>query len=473
MTMFHRALVAAIAIALLPASAAAEKIKEIVVAENTKTTTDTVLYIAGIEEGDDWDDDVQNKVRQDLVSSGLFKEVELFSEPHPKGGGVKVTIIVKDKHSWVIAPTFYNQPTNTGGGLGFGENNLFGENKKILVYGQVATGESFFVGAYIDPSIGGTPFSWQVDTVLKYERVIEYGMPTRFIINEDHPTDPVRQSKMMYLNTGIKFGVTILRRLKLEQRLRGAKVAFYGTRLRNEDGEEGATPDDVCGVGVDCVSGAKDLPPEPGKEGWDVSTESVLTFDRRANWYGITTGSRIRLAYETALPALGSDYDYWYTTFSFERARRYFSRHNLIWRGMVGYGKDLPFQQEYTSGGTSMRGYEGRQFRGDFKVGTNLEYSFPLIGLLGSSLRGAFFWDSAYVAFLDIEKSDAEFRHYLPNSDVRDERVSNVAPWKNSVGAGIRLYVRQIVLPLLGLDFGYGLESGGVEVYFAIGLTDV
>ena len=40
------------------------------------------------------------------------------------------------------------------------------------------------------------------------------------------------------------------------------------------------------------------------------------------------------------------------------------------------------------------------------------------------------------------------------------------------MGAGIRLYVRQVVLPLLGLDFGYGLESGGVEVYFAIGLTD-
>jgi hypothetical protein len=50
--------------------------------------------------------------------------------------------------------------------------------------------------------------------------------------------------------------------------------------------------------------------------------------------------------------------------------------------------------------------------------------------------------------------------------------VSKLAPLKNSVGAGIRLYVRQIVLPLLGLDFGYGLESGGIEMYLAIGLTD-
>ena len=75
------------------------------------------------------------------------------------------------------------------------------------------------------------------------------------------------------------------------------------------------------------------------------------------------------------------------------------------------------------------------------------------------------------MAFLDIEDSD-RFRHYLPDADVTRKNVSNLAPLKNSVGGGIRLYVRQIVLPLLGLDLGYGLESGGVEVYFAIGITD-
>jgi len=41
----------------------------------------------------------------------------------------------------VIAPAAYNQPTNKGVGAGFGENNLFGENKKLLLYGQVATGD--------------------------------------------------------------------------------------------------------------------------------------------------------------------------------------------------------------------------------------------------------------------------------------------------------------------------------------------
>ena len=34
------------------------------------------------------------------------------------------------------------------------------------------------------------------------------------------------------------------------------------------------------------------------------------------------------------------------------------------------------------------------------------------------------------------------------------------------------LYLRQIVLPLLGLDFGYGLEARDYQIYLAIGLTD-
>lgn len=457
-SLLSRLLAAVAAIFVLLAfgpTALAEKVKEIIVVENTKTTDDTVRYITGIEEGDDWNEDIQVEVKRRLVSSGLFKDVELFSEPHPKGGGVRVTVIARDKHSWVIAPTFYNQPTNTGGGVGFGENNLFGENKKLLLYGQVATGDTFFVGAYIDPSIGGTRFSWAYDVFLRYERVIEYNAPEKFIGS----VDKVRQSKMMYLNSGLKLGMTLFRKLKFEQRIRGAKMAFYKNQL-----VEDATLEDVCGD-EPCTRA-----PEPGAEGWDISTESVLTFDNRANWYGVTSGSKFSLAYETALPSLGSDFDYWYATLNYERARRYFSRHNFIIKTKLGMGQDLPFQHEYTGGGTSLRGYKNKMFRGDFKVAANVEYSVPLFSIKGLGVRALTFWDSSYVAFLDIDEEERMLggnRNYLPGHG-----ELGLTPFKNSVGAGIRLYVRQIVLPLLGFDFGYGLESGSIETYLAIGLTD-
>lgn len=442
----------------LGGSALADDIREIVVAENTKTTDETVLYIANLDKGDTWNENLRAAAIVDLVSSGLFKDVDIFSEPHSKGG-IKVTIVAKDKHSWVIAPTVYNQPTNKGGGVGFGENNLFGQNKKLLLYGQVATGDSFLVAAYIDPSIGGTSLHWAFDTYLANSRVIEYGIPTKYL----ESPDPLRQVKLRYLNAGAKVGITLFRSLTLDARLRGAYVGYGKAILK-----KGARPSEVTEGAVN----AADIT-VPGIEGWDVSTELSLKFDRRANWYGITTGDKYEVSYARATPELGSDFDYWYADVSWVRARKFFSRHNLVLKSGVAYGEDLPFQQEFTAGGTSLRGYKGSQFRGDLKLAFNAEYSvhlfsmpFPLLERL--AVRGLAFADSRYLTFRDAEASDT-FRSYLPNTGDQ----STFAPFKNSVGLGTRFFARSIVLPLLGLDVGYGLESGAIEVYFAIGLTDI
>jgi outer membrane protein assembly factor BamA len=438
--------------------ALAETVREVVVVENNKTTNDTVRFIANISEGDDWDPGTRDAAIVEMVSSGLFKDVDIFSEPHPKGG-VKVTIVAKDKHSWVLAPTVYNQPTNKGFGVGFGENNLFGQNKKLLLYGQLATQDSFFVGAYIDPSIGGTAFHWAFDVYLKNQRALEYKVPTKFL----ESPEAIRQTKLRYLNAGAKVGVRLFRSLNLDARLRGAYVYYGKTSLKNN-----AEPGDVMEGGM---PGDRLL--DPGRKGWDVSTELIVNFDRRANWYGISSGDKYQVIYERALPEMGSEFDYWNVRTSWIRARKYFDRHNLVLKSGFAIGKDLPFQQEFEAGGTSLRGYKNAQFRGDLLAAFNAEYSvhlfsmpFPLLERL--AVRGLAFYDSRYITFLDIEATDT-FRNYLPDADTQ----GTAAPFKNAVGVGTRFFARSIVLPLLGLDVGYGLESGAIEVYFAIGLTDI
>jgi outer membrane protein insertion porin family len=434
--------------AFFPGQAAAQRIVEIEVFNNTKTTDDTVILVANVSKGDRFSLELLDRIRQDLVTSGLFKEVEVFSTPVE--GGIKLTIMAKDKHSWVVAPTYYDQPTNRGGGVGFGENNLFGRNKKLLLYGQLATGDSFFIGAYVDPSIKGTRFRWQYDIFLRRERNIEYAAPTSYV----GELEPVRQSKLNYLNSGVRGGVRLFRGAHLDLRVRGAHVSYDAVRLA-----DGAAIEDVTGdpTSVDV--------PDPGAKGWDVSGQAIATYDRRANWYGITTGDRYRVSFEHALPGLGSDFTYWIAEGRFERARKYFERHNLILKAQLGYGHNLPFQQEYTSGGTDLRGFRNRQIRGDFQLGSSIEYSVPILTIQGLAIRGLAFWDSAYTAFRDV--GDSGGRHYLP-----DHGALGLAPWKNSVGVGTRLYIRQIVLPLLGLDLGYGPERNAFEVYFAVGLTD-
>lgn len=435
--------------AAIGSSANAAPIVSIVVDHNSKTTDETVRYLADIEEGDDFEPTDIDVIHTRLITTGLFKNVEIFSRPVK--GGVEVVILAEDKHSWVIAPTFYNQPTNIGGGVGFGENNLFGENKKLLLYAQAATGDSFFVGAYIDPNIGGSPFMWAIDTYLRSGRVIEYSVPTEFLSE----TVPVRQSRLNYLNAGLKVGVTLFRAASLQARIRGAYLYYTDVQLA-----EGATLGDVTADPM-----AMDVP-APGAEGWDISAEGIFEIDRRAKFFGFRSGNKYVLSYERALPELGSDFEYWYTGLSIESAHVLFGDHNFIATLGLGLGHDLPFQHEYTAGGTGLRGYVNDEFRGDFKAGLNLEYSVPMFTFKGLQFRALAFADSAYVSFLDIEDSD-NFRNYLPN-----DGALGLGPWKNSVGVGTRVFLRQIVLPLLGVDVGYGLENGAVEIYLAIGLTD-
>jgi outer membrane protein assembly factor BamA len=180
----------------------------------------------------------------------------------------------------------------------------------------------------------------------------------------------------------------------------------------------------------------------------------------------VQEGRKFSLIYEHALTSLGSDFNYWLTSFGALRAVKVLDRHNLIAKGVVTYGRNLPFQQELLTGGTSMRGWLNNEFRGNLRVLTNIEYSVPMFTIKGFSVRGLVFWDSAYTTFTKLDEMAAG-RDYLPNSDVR-----GLDGFKNSVGVGTRFYLRQIVLPLLGLDFGYGLEARDYQDYLAIGLTD-
>lgn len=442
---------ACLALVLAGGSAAAEVVRDIVVEENTKTTDETVQLIAKIEVGDTWTPDMAARIEADLVSSGLFKDVEVFWSNVE--GGIRVHILVKDKHSWVIAPAFYNQPTNTGGGVGFGENNLFGLNQKLLLYGQIATGDSFFIGAWVIPAIGGSRFYAQLDTYLKSARNIEYEVPASYV---EDPA-PVRESRIHYLNAGVKLGVELFRGVKLDGRLRGAKVSYQDIKLLAAD---------VAAVTGDPTSDPTRIP-APGAEGWDVSNEWTLSIDRRANWYGIASGHRYAISFEQSVSSLGSDFSYYLAGASFYKAWKILERHNFVLRLNGNYGHHLPFQQELQTGGTSMRGWLNNQFRGDLRALGNAEYSVPLLTVMGLSIRALAFFDSSYTTFLTTSNPE---RHYLPRS--RRDQQDVLAPFKNSVGVGTRFYLRQIVLPLLGLDFGYGLEARDFQVYLAIGLTD-
>jgi outer membrane protein insertion porin family len=125
--------------------------------------------------------------------------------------------------------------------------------------------------------------------------------------------------------------------------------------------------------------------------------------------------------------------------------------------------RHLPAHEELTLGGVAdLRGYGVDQFRGDLRAVFRTEYSVPLFKWRFLAFRAIAFYDAGYIGFHNRRPSD---RDYLPNHLTADYRRTNV-------GSGLRIYLNNIVLPLLGFDLAYGIEGHSPEIYFEVGLTD-
>ncbi|HEY5950892.1 MAG TPA: BamA/TamA family outer membrane protein, partial [Kofleriaceae bacterium] len=219
------------------------------------------------------------------------------------------------------------------------------------------------------------------------------------------------------------------------------------------------------------------VPTHPEKDGWDNSVQSRLTLDHRQHRYGVTWGPYVQLITDISVPGL-DDYNYqvaamraYYSWRFFPEAAHasgFFDRlgreHQLEFRTSLGIARHLPLHEELTLGGVvDLRGYPVDMFRGDRRAAGRAEYSMQLAKWWMFSFRAIGFYDAGYVGY---HWRDPSHRDYLPTQ-------SDGAHWiRTDVGGGVRIYVGNVVLPLLGLDYAYGLEGKRHEVYFEVGLTD-
>ena len=122
---------ALIAAATPSARAAAAVIAGIRMTGKTKVTPHTALILARVHVGDPVTPDLTSRVQEALLSSELFKSVKVTLEQAP--GGVVIVANVVDKMSWIAAPTVYVLPSSYAVGAGYAENDLFGQNRKLLL----------------------------------------------------------------------------------------------------------------------------------------------------------------------------------------------------------------------------------------------------------------------------------------------------------------------------------------------------
>ena len=400
---------------------------------DSKVKPRTLGYLAHVQLGDPVGPGDVPHLQQALLSSELFKTVSVSLEDAP--GGVTVVVTADDKHSWIIAPTAFILPGNTALGVGYAENDLDGTDQKLLLYAQLGTKTSLLFGTFLNPAVHGTKLTYRFDLYSFRRQLDEYDNPAN-----DHRSFAIaRTTETTYIGGGALIGWNFLWWLAADLRLRGAYVYFRDAQDTN--GNKVALPE---------------------KDGWDFTLQAHLTVDRRHHRYGVTWGTYAQLDLEPSVPGIDS-YGYQLLQSRVYHSWRLFGEHELELRGHFSVGRHLPLHEELSIGGVSdLRGYDVDQFRGDLRAVARAEYSIPLFKYRFLAFRALGFYDTGFVGFYNQRPGD---RAYLPNQLANTYR-------RNDVGGGLRVYLDNIVLPLVGFDIGYGIEGHSPEVYFEIGLTD-
>ena len=444
-----------------------EKIVELKILDNTRTLSNTVEYVSGLKIGIILTEQLIEAARLRLYSTGLFKDVSITWEPpSPRNAGLGVRVVVRaiDKFPWVVAPIFSYQQRNFGGGAAFAHNNLLGRGIKLLLYADYTTAEKMFLGVWLDPSINNSAFYYRVDVILRRDNIVEYA---RGRLNDPRVS---RATNLDTVGAGVQFGVNIARRFHIDIRL---KLYYDWVRtpecFNTTNVDFSGTPDVVAAQGGYCRA--------PSSSGWDNTITTSMGWDGRSKVNGVQKGLQVTLSWQYGATWLGDNWNYHLITLNAVYAFKFFKEHNLILRAGGDLDFDPPFKQEVEVGSLdyTLRGSIYRQFRGDTSVRATAEYIAPLFWIKGLSVRAIGFFDTNLTWFRNLpaqESANARlvtygngFRNYLPDTASGVARDS----WNNGVGAGIRMYLRGVILPLVGFDVAYGIEANSVRYYLSIG----
>jgi outer membrane protein assembly factor BamA len=443
-----------------------QPITDIKIVDNTRTDRATIEYIAGIKRGEVLTMDLVDTARVRLLTSGLFKDVNLYWEQSVPGveAGVRLVISARDKLSWIIAPIFSYSTGDYGGGIAYANSNVLGANKKFLAVAQYTTAEKLLFVAFLDPQIKNTRFYYRVDLLLRRDSIWEYAA--------GHTGNPLieRATDLDTIGGGVLGGVNFTRHFHLDLRLKIYYDNVHASSCYNTTNADGSgTPDVVAEQGGVCR--------QPASSGWDNTLTTTVGYDGRSNVYGVLHGLNINAIWQYGPRWLGQRFDYHLLSTAGGYAWRFFKEHNLLLKLGADVFFDPPFKLEVETGGALMRGFLFRQYRGDTDVRATLEYILPLFTVYGLSVRMIGFYDTNLTWFRGLPPQNGPlsrfivrgdgFRDFLPDTPSGVVRDS----WHNGIGGGIRLYLRGVILPLLGVDAAYGFEAQNYRIYLSVGST--
>ena len=395
---------------------AAERIQSIQVKGNEETVSETIIALSELQENQQITDQILLDAKNLVASSGNFETVEIQKLPGKDADHVIISIVVKEKTTWFIVPMFqYSEDSLSAGGV-VGENNLFGRMKKgglFSDYGPLLKRVAF---GYRDPHFFDTKLTLSIDGIIRSDKMIEY-----------------RDRKEARRVSVVEYGGTFLPGYRWSEKF---TTSFGGYYRRVTQKIRFEIDDNVRPIGLE--------------EGNDVAFITDFEFKNTTNYDGLLDGNEVKLTTQFSDNRFLSDFNYVKQLIYFLQAFTFLeNRANSVTRASVQVGKTLPYYLELMMGGQNLRGYINRQFRGDTRYSGSQEFMFPLFSLERAIVRTNVFWDSGFIYFKDGPRSRQN--------------------WHNGVGLGVRVYLKGIAIPLVGYDFGWGIEDKKYASYVSVG----
>jgi outer membrane protein assembly factor BamA len=405
--MVRRALLAPLLAAALAAGARADDpLSAIEVEGNERTARDVVVRALGVRPGDRVDDARLPELRQRVLNLRLFQEVEVAKRP--AGAGPVLAVGVKERWTLIPIPIVGASSGAAQVGLALLETNLGGRHKLLGLSAIYSSrGQSGFL-LYRDSAVLGTPL------LLAAEVVAENKLRERAADGFD-----VAQAwRDRRVDASVRPGLLLAPRLALR--------AGPFAALRESRAEDGS--------------------PAPPRAGTEVGVAADLELEGQdyRDWFN--AGPLVQATLRRALPGLGSA-----RSFTLSTARAAWSvpvagDHAASATVAAFLSAGDPLLDAFALGGRpGTRGFLTEGLWAERAASATLDYQMPV-------------WRPGWGTMTAIGFVDAGVSRW----------AGDTTRWLNP-GAGVRLYVRNVALPALGLDFAWSGAGGRVATSFFLG----
>ena len=376
--------------------------------EGLRRTREEVVYdLIPAETGDSLSAELLEEIRVALVDSDLFAAVDVSTdEADATGETVDIVVVLDEKWTLVPIPFLSTGGGTTAGGLILIESNLFGRNKQLISAGFIGTnGASGFFG-YVDPAVFQSKWTTSVSANAGASE------EERLLPDETTLREYEINSRGFGLSVGYNFTDDIAARVGLD-------YAAWDI-----DNDEPADAD------LEALEDGDFFQPEVQIE-WDATQPiDVLRVGPRAEVAG-------------RLVTLDSS---WEVTGELDWAFPVARTHRVRFLASGGYGDTAFLAEEIISVSDGYRTLPFQTIAADRWGSVSSFYDFPVLSQDWGALVLSPFWE---LGMYDTDYIDTQTFY--------------------GFGGGLRVFIRQVAIPALGLNVGYNLEEGVTAFSFTIG----